>query len=354
MERARVFSIVLLCAGVLLLAAGRPAGAARIKDLAQVAGVRGNQLVGYGLVVGLDGTGDGRQAAFTGQSLRNVLANMGLAVGGQELNVKNVASVMITAELPPFAKVGQKIDVVLSSLGDASSLEGGTLIPTPLKGLDGRVYALAQGPVSIGGFEIPGRTAGRQRNHLTVARIPNGATVEREVALALAGRDSFTYTLAHPDFTTAHRMARAINDYLGGPFARAKDGGTVEVRVPGSYQGDEVGLLAALESLDVAPDSVARVVLDERTGTVVMGEGVTVAPVALAHGDLSLQIGKLPAEVRDQAGTDGGQLVRLVGVATLGEVVRALNAVGVAPRDLIAILQAVKAAGALHAELEVM
>ena len=353
MRRVQVLMVILFM-GSLLWPAVPPAGAARIKDLAQVAGVRSNQLVGYGLVVGLDGTGDGKQAVFTGQSLRNVLRNMGIAVSGQELNVKNVASVMITAELPSFAKVGQKIDVVLSSLGDASSLKGGTLIPTPLKGLDGRVYALAQGPVSIGGFEVPGQTAGRQRNHLTVARIPNGATVEREVGLTLAGRDSFSFTLARPDFTTARRMARVINDFLGGPFARAMDGGTVEVRVPDSYRNDEVGLLADLESLDVAPDGVARVVLDERTGTVVMGEEVSVAPVALAHGDLSLQVGKLPAEVRDQAGTEGGRLVKVVGSATLGEVVRALNAMGVAPRDLIAILQAVKAAGALHADLEIM
>jgi len=343
-----------LMVAILILASGQPAFGVRLKDLARVSGVRTNQLVGYGLVVGLDGTGDGKQAAFTNQSLVNVLTNLGIKVNKEDVNVKNVASVMITAQLPPFAKVGQTIDVVLSSMGDASSLKGGTLIPTPLKGLDGRVYAMAQGPVSIGGFEIPGQTAGRQRNHLTVARIPNGATVEREVPLAITGRDRFSLSLTKADFTTARRVVQAVNDYLGGVFARAVDGGTVEVTVPESYRGDEVALLAAIENLDVTPDGVARVVLDERTGTVVMGGEVTVEPIALAHGDLSLQIAKLPAEIRHQAGADGGRLVNLPGATTLGEVVRALNAMGLSSREIISIFQALKAAGALQAELVII
>ncbi|MEW6426962.1 MAG: flagellar basal body P-ring protein FlgI [Thermodesulfobacteriota bacterium] len=328
--------------------------AARLKDIASVKGVRDNQLIGYGLVVGLTGTGDGKQAAFTNQSLVNYLNNLGIAVNPDQVNVKNVASVMITAQLPPFAKIGQTIDVTLSSTGDASSLQGGTLVPTALKGLDGKVYAMAQGPVSIGGFEITGDTVNRQKNHLTVARIPEGATVEREVGVSFSGKEKVSISLHNPDFTTVDRAVRAINGFLEGNYAAARDGATLEVRVPDGYAGREVVMLADLEQLEIRPDVPARVILDERTGTVVMGENVKVGQIALSHGNLSLKISSLPVDARDQAGIDGGKLVNLPTGTSLGEVVRALNAMGVAPRDMIAIFQSIKAAGALNAELQII
>ncbi len=344
----------LLTLVLLLVFCSQPAHGARLKDLVSVQGVRDNQLVGYGLVVGLDGTGDGKQAAFTNQSLVNLLANLGVKVNGNDVNVKNVASVMITARLPPFVKVGQSIDVTLSSMGDASSLKGGTLIPTPLKGLDGRVYAMAQGPVSIGGFEVAGETAGRQKNHLTVARIPGGATVEREVPVVFAGKERLVFSLKQPDFTTARRAVDAINDFFTAGLATARDGATIEVVIPEKYRGKEVMMLADLENIDIRPDQPARVVMDERTGTVVMGENVRIGRIALSHGNLSLRVSALPPDARAQAGGDGGKLVNLPTGTSLGEVVRALNAMGVAPRDLIAILQSIKAAGALMAELEII
>jgi flagellar P-ring protein precursor FlgI len=325
------------------------AGAVRIKDLASVQGVRGNQLVGFGLVVGLDGTGDGNKASFTTQGLINMLENMGVHVNPADIKVKNVAGVMLTAKLPPFVKAGQTIDVTLSSLGDASSLQGGTLVITPLKGLDGKVYAMAQGSVSVGGFEVEGAAAaGVQKNHLTVGRIPSGATVERELGLNFSERQSITWSLNHPDFTTISRMVQAIDQALGGPYATALDGATVEVIVPESYQKKEISLLARIESLEVVPDSVARVVLDERTGTVVMGEQVRLKQLALSHGRLSLRIGPGPGAAGDR------RLVTLEQGASLGDLVRALNSVGVTPRDMIAIFQSIKASGALMAELVII
>lgn len=345
---------LLLLVGAFLFASPATGAAARLKDLASVKGVRDNQLIGYGLVVGLTGTGDGKQAAFTNQSLVNYLNNLGIAVNPDQVNVKNVASVMITAQLPPFAKVGQTIDVTLSSTGDASSLQGGTLVPTALKGLDGKIYAMAQGPVSIGGFEVSGDTGNRQKNHRTVARIPAGATVEREVGVSFAGREQVSISLHAPDFTTVDRAVRAINGFLEGNFAAAQDGATIEVQVPERYVGREVMLLADLEQLEIKPDAPARVILDERTGTVVMGENVRIGQIALSHGNLSLKISSLPVNDRDRAGIDGGKLVNLPTGASLGEVVRALNAMGVAPRDMIAIFQSIKAAGALNAELQII
>lgn len=351
------------------------ASAIRLKDLASVKGVRNNQLVGYGLVVGLNGTGDGKNTAFTAQSLANVMKNMGMKINPDTLKVKNVASVMITAKLPPFVKIGQTIDVTLSSLGDASSLQGGTLITTPLKGLDNQVYAIAQGPISIGGFEVEGgASAGRQKNHLTVARIPNGASVENEVPVSFFNKKNITLSLDTPDFTTIARMVAAIDTFLGEPHARAIDGATVDITVPKKYQNQEIAFLAAIENLEVVPDGPARVVLDERTGTVVMGKNVRISQLALSHGNLSLQVsaGKarspttaellespateelLLAEESVTTGDTGQRFVTLTPGATLGEVVRALNSVGVAPRDLIAIFQSIKASGALQAELEII
>jgi len=351
----------LLVAGALLIGLLADAGlahAVRLKDLASVKGVRNNQLVGYGIVVGLDGTGDGNKAAFTGQGLNNMLNNLGVKVDPEGTRVKNIASVMVTATLPPFFKVGQKIDVTLSSVGDATSLQGGTLLVTPLKGLDNNVYAMAQGPISVGGG-TEGRATARQANHLTVARITNGASVEREVPVSFANKESITISLASPDFTTISLMKTAIDTYLGGAYATARDGASVDVTVPAKYRAQEIALLAALENIEINPENRARVVLNERTGTVVMGDNVTINQLALSHGNLSLQVKPppqpgAPANAPVDTAKIGQKVVTLQPGVTLGEVVRALNSVGVAPRELIAIFQAIKAAGALQAELEII
>ncbi|MBU3936397.1 MAG: flagellar basal body P-ring protein FlgI [Proteobacteria bacterium] len=352
----------LLFVGALLLGILWNAGfahAVRLKDLASVKGVRNNQLVGYGIVVGLNGTGDTTKAAFTGQSLTNMLNNLGVKVDPEATKVRNIASVMVTATLPPFFKVGQSIDVTLSSVGDATSLQGGTLLITPLKGLDNNVYAMAQGPISTGS-DPAARGAARQASHLTVARISNGASVEREVPMSFANKESITISLASPDFTTISLMKTAIDTYLGGAYATARDGASVDVAVPDKYRAQEVALLAALENIEINPERRARVILNERTGTVVMGDNVTINQFALSHGNLSLQVKPPPAPgsssnapTPDTAAV-GQKLVTLQPGVTLGEVVRALNSVGVAPRELIAIFQAIKAAGALQAELEII
>jgi flagellar P-ring protein precursor FlgI len=362
---------------IALVALAAPAQAVRVKDLASVQGVRGNQLVGYGLVVGLNGTGDGNKSPFTTQALTNMLKNVGMVINQADLKVKNVAGVMVTATLPPFIKAGQPLDVTLSSLGDASSLQGGTLVATPLKGLDDEIYAMAQGPVSIGGFKATGPVPdGSQTNHLTVARVPNGATVEREVPVSFAGKNMITLSLNSPDFTTVSRMTKAINTFLGSAYAKAADGATVTVAVPETYREQQVALLAALEMLDVDPDAIAKVVVDERTGTIVMGENVRIGELALSHGTLSIrvaadpnQIGKdklgkpltddMVREMTAQLAANNGKpqenrVINLTPGVTLAQLVRALNSVGAAPRDLIAIFQAIKAAGAMQAELTII
>ncbi|MDA8163832.1 MAG: flagellar basal body P-ring protein FlgI [Desulfobacteraceae bacterium] len=329
------------------------AEATRLKDLATVKGVRQNQLVGYGLVVGLQGTGDGNNASFTTQGLINMMESMGVHVSQSSIRVKNVAGVMVTANLPPFVKVGQPIDITVSSLGDATSLQGGTLVVTPLKGLDGQVYAMAQGPISIGGFPLARVPGNQQKNQLTVARVPGGATVEREVPVSFQGKGEIALSLESEDFTTAARAVKAINRSLGGKYARAEDGATIQVSVPESYRQNEVALLAALENVEVTPDVPAKIVLDERTGTIVMGENVRVSSLAVSHGNLSLQI--TPGPVSAQKGSRlGDRVVTLGEGATIGDVARALNSIGASPQDLIAIFQAIKAAGALQADLEII
>lgn len=366
----------ILCLTLSFTLAANDAQAVRIKDLASVKGVRNNQLIGYGLVVGLDGTGDGNKASFTTQALVNMLKGMGIPVNENDIKVKNVAGVLVTATLPPFVKAGQSLDVVLSSLGDASSLQGGTLVVTPLKGLDDQIYAIAQGPISIGGFQTAGTPAeGTQANHLTVARIPDGATVEREVPVSFTGKKEITLSLNSSDFTTVSRLSAAINSYLNGSFATAVDGATVSIQIPENMQEQQIGFIAAIENLEVNPDSTAKVVIDERTGTIVMGENVRISNLALSHGNLSIQVSDkkpIPTEMIGQILTDemvkkmteavstqGGnaqqsKLINLTPGVTLGEMVRALNSVGAAPRDLIAIFQAIKAAGALQAELKII
>ncbi len=348
-----------------------PVQAVRVKDLAAIKGVRENQILGYGLVVGLNGTGDKQQTQFTVQSLSSMLAKMGVALDPDQMQVKNVAAVMVTAMLPPFARTGSALDASVSSIGDAKSLEGGTLLLTPLFGTDGQVYAIAQGAISVGGFSAGGAAGTAiQKNYPTVGRIASGATVERELNFSMEGKDTFEVALDHPDFTTATRMASAIEQQFGEGTAQAKDAGTLELYVPPIYAEQLVSFLALVEALEVEPDSAARIVLNERTGTVVMGGDVRVSTVAVAHGSLSVTISAtnqvsqpLPytlgetVVIQNQDVTaveEPGQLAILKRSVTIEELARALNAMGVTPRDLIAILQAIKAAGALSAELELL
>jgi len=364
-----VFTIILYCG----LAVCPEASAARIKDIATFEGVRPNQIIGYGLVVGLNGTGDKTGTEFTVQTLVNMLKRMGIAVAADDVKVKNVAAVMVTADLPPFVKPGSKIDVLVSSMGDASSLQGGTLLMTPLKGLDGKIYAVTQGPVSIGGFSITGAAGGgTQKNHPTVGRIVQGATVEREVPIRWQGKTDMTIKLNQPDFTTAARMAQLIASRLPDSSARPIDASTVKFAVPPDYQANLAVLVADLENLEVQPDMVAKVIIDERTGTVVVGEKVRISTVAVAHGNLSIQIREravvsqpgpftgpgaqtvVTPETEIQVEEESQKLLLLEAGPNIGDVVKALNAIGATPRDLIMIFQAIKAAGALHAELEIM
>ena len=355
----------------LALFPGERAGAIRVKDIAAIKGVRPNQLIGYGLVVGLSGSGDKQGTEFTIQSLASLLGRMGIGVDPDAIKVKNVAAVMVTAMLPAFARTGGRIDATVSSLGDAGSLEGGTLVMTPLYGADGEVYAIAQGPLSVGGFAAGGGGGSSiQKNHPTVGRIPFGATVERELDFEIKERRSFDVALREPDFTTARRTAEAINEKFGAPLASAPDPATIRLDVPDVWSDRVVAFLAAVESVDVAPDRVARVVLNERTGTVVMGEDVTISTVAVSHGSLSVTIstqndvsqplpfseGRTRRVQNDQveAFEEESNLALVEGPVTIDELVRGLNAIGVTPRDLVSILQAIKAAGALSAELEML
>ncbi|MGH0033738.1 MAG: flagellar basal body P-ring protein FlgI [Myxococcota bacterium] len=364
---------MVLCSAVPVAAPTPAAAATRLKDLVSVRGVRANQVIGYGLVVGLNGSGDKDQTEFTVQSLASLLARIGIGVDAEEIRVKNVAAVMVTGMLPPFARVGGRIDAVVSSIGDATSLEGGTLLVTPLFGTDGQVYALAQGPISVGGFSAGGGggSSSVQKNHPTVGRIASGATVEREVPHGLEDQTQFDLTLARADFTTALRAARTINRNFDAEIARPLDSGTVRLELPDPFRGRPVEFLARVESLEVEPDRPARVVLNERTGTVVMGSEVRVGKVAVAHGNLAVSIAVTnevsqpeafarrgrTQEVQNsdvEAVEEESSLAVIEGPVTIEELVRGLNAIGVSSRDLIVILQAIQAAGALSAELELM
>ncbi len=347
-----------------------PVDAARIKDIAFVEGVRSNQLVGYGLVVGLSGTGDKTSAVYTMQSIANMLNRMGLKLDQDDIKVKNTAAVILTATLPPFVKPGSKIDVVVSSLGDASSLQGGTLIMSPLKGPDGAVYAMAQGPIALAGFSAGGTTR-VTKNHQTVAKLTNGAIIERELPLRMSGMDELAIVIKNPDFTTASRLAESINKGITAGIAKAKDAGRVGVMVPAEYRDNLVEYIAIIERLHVTPDSISKVVVNERTGTVVMGENITISTVAITHADLTIEIktqylisqptafsstGETVVQPVEKVRVEEGEsrLIILPGNVTLGEVVRALNLLGVTPRELVAILQAIKAAGALQADMEII
>jgi flagellar P-ring protein FlgI len=361
-----------LVAALVLLAA--PALAARLKDIATVDGVRANQLSGYGLVVGLNGTGDSQQALFTPQTVLNLLRRKGITlnVNPRQLQVKNVAAVMVTAELPPFARQGTRIPAQVSSLGDAKSLQGGTLVQTPLFAGDGQVFGVGQGALSLGGgFEASGAGASGTKGHPTVALLTEGVLVEREVPVNLGSGGVITVALHQPDFTTAERVALAVNETLRRPAARALDAGTVSIALRGNSPDEAVDVMTLIERVRVTPDTAARVVLNERTGTVIIGNEVRVMPIAIAHGSLQVTVTtdfgvSQPApfslgettvvpetEIRVEEGKKRNLHVLQPGVS-LGDLVAGLNALGVTPQDLIAILQAMKAAGALEAELEMM
>jgi flagellar P-ring protein precursor FlgI len=372
--RRRAFAgRVCLALGLLLLLSlggAAPTEAARLKDLASVKGVRSNQVIGYGLVVGLRGTGDRDGTQFTTQSLRSLLAKMGISLDPRLIRVSNVAAVMVTAKLPAFARTGSSIDAVVSSVGDAASLAGGMLLMTPLLGNDGQIYAVAQGPIAIGGFSADGGGASIAQNHPTVATLVGGATVEREVAYSMVGQEKFEIALHRPDFTTAQRTAARINEDFQETVAVARDSGTLDLTIPSSYAKDAVGFMARVETLEVAPDKSARIILNERTGTIVMGDSVRVSTVAVAHGNLTVVVNQInevsqPAPFSEGETTpvqnteietiqDESNLTVIEETVTIGDLVRALNAMGTTPTDLISIIQAIKASGALTADVEMM
>ena len=344
--------------------------AVRIKDIADLKGVRDNQLVGYGLVVGLDGTGDGKKSIFTIQSMVSMLEKMGITISADDIAVKNVAAVMLTANLEPFAKVGNRMDVLVSSIGDASNLQGGTLLFSPLRAADGNIYAIAQGPVSTGGFSASGAGGSVKKNFPTVGRVVNGATIEKEIQTNFNQKKEISLYLHQPDFTTASRVTDAINKAVHLDIAGTSDAGTIDVQVPDSFLGRIVEFVTLIEGLNITPDSTSKIIINERTGTIVMGENVRISTVAIAHGNLSIEI-KESSEVSQPAPFSRGEtietpqtdinvneeknpIVLMDSGASIGEVVRALNALGVSPRDLIAILQSLKAAGALQARLEII
>ena len=367
---------VMACAASLALAVALPLvpahATSRIKDLANIEGVRQNQLVGYGLVVGLAGTGDTlNNAPFTKQSLQAMLERMGVKIAaGAAMRTGNVAAVMVTANLPPFGTQGTRMDVTVSSLGDAKNLQGGTLLVTPLLGADGNVYAVAQGSVAINGFQAEGEAAKIVRGVPTVGRIANGAIIEREIEFALNRLPNVRLALRNADFTTAKRIAAAVNDYLGVKTAEPIDPATVELSIPPEFKGNVVAFLTEIEQLQVEPDMPAKIVIDERSGIIVMGRDVRVATVAVAQGNLTVTISESPQvsqpnplsrgrtvvtpNSRVGVTEDGRKLAVVKDGVSLQQLVDGLNGLGIGPRDLIGILQAIKAAGAIEADIEVM
>jgi flagellar P-ring protein precursor FlgI len=358
---------------VLLLAPMQAYAFSRVKDLVDVEGVRDNMLVGYGLVVGLNGSGDSlRNAPFTQQSIQTMLERMGVNTRGETMQTKNTAAVMVTANLPAFSAQGSRMDVSVSALGDAKSLQGGTLLVTTLFGADGNIYALAQGPVAIGGFSASGAGASVTRGVPTAGRISNGAIIEREVGFTLANETILRLSLRNPDLTTARRISEAVNRYLGSAIATVTDPATVKLNVPASYSNGVVGLLTDVEQLKVDPDQPAKVIIDEQSGVIVMGSDVRISTIAIAQGNLTIRVTETPevsqpspfsktgtTEVvpRTQIQVDdshGNKMAVLSEGVSLQCLVDGLNALGVGPRDIISILQAIKAAGALQADIEVI
>ena len=352
-----------------------PAGAqpVRLKDVARVQGVTANQLVGYGIVTGLAQSGDSTSVLFTSKTIQNVLQSFGLSTTSQDVRTRNVAAVVVTASLPAFAHSGDTVDVTVSSMGDATSLQGGTLILTELRAANNLVYATAQGPISVGGFFATDQTGQNsiQKNHVTAGRIPQGAVLARDMITNIQqDQAGFSYVLTSPDFKTAARVAQGLNARFGPGTARANDAETIRVNLPARYAGDPVNFLADAGDMSVNADALAKVVVNERTGTVVMGGDISLAACAIAHGNLSITIStqnvvvppgpftNAPAQTqtntRITTAESGRRLVYISGAATLAQVVRALNTIGVSPRDLIAIIQALRESGSLQADVEIM
>ncbi len=372
MIRSTAILMIAILLGALSLTSTVTHARSRIKDIADFEGVRDNMLVGYGLVVGLNGTGDSlRNSTFTAQSLEAMLERLGVSTRGQNINTKNVAAVMVTSTLPPFARQGARVDISVSALGDAKSLLGGTLLVTPLHGADGEIYAVGQGSLTVGGFAVEGDAESVTKGVPTSARIANGGIVEREIGFDLDQLQQVRISLHNPDFTTASRIADAINGHLKGRLARASDSGTVELKVPQAYQRQISALLTEVEQLRVSPDQPARVLIDEHSGIIVMGDDVRIDQVAVAQGNLTVRITESPEVAQPDPLSDGETVVvprteitvdedggKKMAVlpkgVSLQDLVTGLNALGVSPRDLISILQAIKAAGALQAEIEVM
>ncbi len=367
----RTFGPALLALAAITCMVSNATATSRIKDLASIEGIRQNQLIGYGLVVGLNGTGDTlNNTPFTKQSLQGMLERLGVNIRGQQIRTGNVAAVMVTANLPPFATQGTRIDVTASALGDSKSLLGGTLLVTPLLGADGNVYAVAQGSLAIGGFEAQGEAAKVTRGVPTVGRLPNGAIIEREIEFSLASLSHLRLSLRNADFTTAKRIAIAVNDYIGAPVAEPLDPSTVQLTLPKKFPQNVVAMLTEIEQLQVEPDEAAKIVIDERSGVIVIGRDVRVSTVAVAQGNLTVTVSEAPqvsqpapfsrgrtkVVPRTSVGVveDGKKLALVREGVSLQQIVDGLNALGIGPRDLISILQAIKAAGAIQADIEVM
>jgi len=343
----------------------------RIKDITKIQEIEETQLFGYGLVVGLNGTGDKKGVPFTIQSISNMLQRLGISVDSQQLKLKNVAAVMVTCTLSPFNKIGSHIDVTVSSIGDATSLQGGTLLFTPLQTIDGEVYVVAQGQISIGGFNISGGGGLAQKNHPTVGRIPGGGIVKKEISLTFLNKGNLSLVLSYPDFATAEHIAEEINKTFSNSLAKAQDAGIVKVEIPEEYKKERalVDFISQIEGIYVIPDTKAKVVINEKTGTIVTGKNIKISKVAVSHGNLFVTIKTTPIisqpppfsegetvttqkeeiEVKEEKGR-----MTLVEGATVEELVQALNALGVTPRDIIAIFQAIKEAGALQGELVII
>lgn len=353
---------------IIFLMAGSSFAMVKIRDISSVEGIRDNQLIGYGLVVGLNGTGDKSGTEFTVQSLVNMMERMGITVSKDDVSVKNVAAVMVTAKLPPYSRSGTMVDVVISSVGDASSLEGGTLLMTPLSAANGQVYAVAQGPISVGGMNVSSSGAGAIKNHPTVGMIPNGAIVEKEIPFMM-DESEIVLTFKQRNLTDLVKAKNAINRSIGQQVARITSPSTLEIAVPNTEREDFYVYLDTVLSTQIEPTHLARVVVDERTGTIVMGADVRLNTVAVSHGNLTININStVEVQEPDFLGDGGGQTeeteitvteenAKLMVVpegVSISDLVKALNSIGVTPRDLISILQAIKAAGALHGELQVM
>lgn len=346
----------------------------RVKELANIDGVRSNVLIGYGLVVGLSGTGDSANAVpFTRQTLVNILERMGLNAKKNEaqLKSKNIAAVMVTAELPPFARQGSRIDVTVSSMGDAKSLEGGQLLVTPLLAADGETYAIAQGSLVLGGFTAEGAAGMVSKNHTTAGRIANGAIIERELPYELAQDGNIRFVLRNPDFSTALRLSEAINTSFKEKIAHPRDSHTIDVALPERYKGFKVAAIEKIENLRIRPDTLSKVVIDEKTGTVVMGENVRLSPVAISHANLTIRVSELEQVVQPEAFSEGGETATVPRTniqvdegngkfkvvdtgASLADLVDGLNNLGVKPRDILSILQSIKASGAMQADIQLL